>query len=89
MLFEVSGGPLLLHDEPVFEGGVAVGLTTSGARGPRTGKALAFALISVVPGESMAETAGRRFEIEVAGARYPAVALRRAPFDPDGTRMRG
>jgi 4-methylaminobutanoate oxidase (formaldehyde-forming) len=88
VLFDVSGEPLLLHDEPVFEAGSPVGLTTSGARGPRTGKALSFALVSVAPGETPAQTAGRTFEVEVAGARYSATALARPPFDPDGERMR-
>lgn len=87
-LFAVEGGPLLLHDEPVWEAGRVVGLTTSGGRGPRTGLDLCFGLIEVAGGETLAQTAEREFEIEVAGARYPARVLVRPPFDPAGERMR-
>ncbi len=79
-LFEVAGGPLLLHDEPIWCDGRVVGLTTSGARGPRTGLDLCFGMIDAA--------AEGPFEIDVAGQRYPATRLRRPPFDPDGTRMR-
>ncbi|MEQ9257714.1 MAG: FAD-dependent oxidoreductase, partial [Roseovarius sp.] len=37
VLCRVEGQPLLLHDEPVWEAGRVVGLTTSGGHGPRTG----------------------------------------------------
>ncbi len=82
-LLEVSGGPLILHDEPIWEAGRVVGLTTSGARGPRTGLTLAFGLIEV------SAAAERVFEIEVAGGMYPAKLLPEPPFDPKGERMRG
>jgi 4-methylaminobutanoate oxidase (formaldehyde-forming) len=88
-LLSLTGDPLMLHDEPVFEGGAFVGLTTSGGRGPRTGLTLAFALIAIPPGESLAQTCARAFTVEVAGRRYAARALPRAPFDPDGQEMRG
>ena len=83
-LLEVEGAPLVLHDEPVWENGQVVGLTTSGGRGARTGLTLAFALLD------LAETplAERRFDIEIAGTRHPAKALARPPYDPKGERMR-
>lgn len=87
-LLEVEGRPLLLHDEPICEAGRVIGLTTSGARGARTGKNLCFGLISISPGETKSETAKREFEIEVAGRRHRARALTEAPFDPSGERMR-
>ncbi|MEL7464760.1 MAG: FAD-dependent oxidoreductase [Pseudomonadota bacterium] len=88
VLMEVTGEALMLHDEPVFEAGRHVGLTTSGGRGPRTGLDLCFALIKTAPGETLAETCARRFEIRVAGRDYPATPHRRPPFDPRGKRMR-
>ena len=84
VLCEVEGGPLVLHDEPVWEDGRIVGLTTSGARGPRTGLTLAFAMVEVTD----APMTGRRFEIEIAGQRYQARPLARPPHDPEGKRMR-
>ena len=46
-LFAVEGAALILHDEPIREGGAVVGLSTSGARGACTGLTLALGLISV------------------------------------------
>jgi 4-methylaminobutanoate oxidase (formaldehyde-forming) len=89
VLMQVEGAPLILHDEPVWEGERVVGLTTSGGRGARTGLTLALALIAIAPGETLAATAKRGLRIEVAGAMYPARALRAVPFDPKGERMRG
>lgn len=87
-LFRVDGGPLMLHDEPIREGGRVVGLTTSGGRGPRTGLTLALGLVEVAPGEPPDETSARSFTVEVAGRSFPAKALRKPPFDPTGKRMR-
>ena len=88
MLFDLPGHPLVLHDEPIRENGKVVGLTTGGARGPRTGQTLAFGLIDTAPGETLAQTAARQFEMEIGGKRYEARPLRRAPFDPQGGRMK-
>lgn len=84
VLMQVEGDPLVLHDEPVWEAGRVVGLTTSGGRGARTGLTLAFALIDLT---DMSLT-DRQFEIDIAGARYPAKVLVRPPYDPKGERMR-
>lgn len=87
-LFEIEGRPLVLHDEPIREAGAVVGLTTSGARGARTGKGLALGMIAIAPEEKLSETVARRFEIEIAGRLYPARVLERPPFDPTGERMK-
>ena len=88
VLFEIQGEALMLHDEPIYEHGAHVGLTTSGARGPRTGKNLAFGLVSNTPGETLDGTCSRTFTVRVAGQDHPAMPLRHAPFDPSGERMR-
>ncbi|PZF75197.1 oxidoreductase [Aestuariivirga litoralis] len=87
VLLSVEGSPLVVHDEPVMEHGAVVGLTTSGARGARTGLTLALALVKVAPGETAAQTAQRNFEVEIAGSRYKAAVLARPPHDPRGERM--
>lgn len=84
VLMQVEGDPLVLHDEPVWEAGCVVGLTTSGGKGVRTGLTLAFALIDLTD-TALPE---RRFEIDIAGARYPAKVLPKPPYDPKGERMR-
>ncbi len=88
VLMAIEGEALMLHDEPVYEAGQPVGLTTSGGRGPRTGLNLCFAMVKTSPGETIAETCGRRFTVRVAGRDYVARPLRRPPFDPKGERMR-
>lgn len=87
-LFEVADDPLILHDEPIWENGIIVGLTTSGGKGARTGMTLAFGLIDISKEETLEETALRNFEIEVAGKSYRGETLKRVPFDPMGMRMR-
>ena len=49
VLFELPTNPLVLHDEPIWENGRVVGLTTSGARAARTKLTLAFGLIEIRP----------------------------------------
>jgi 4-methylaminobutanoate oxidase (formaldehyde-forming) len=88
ILLNITGDALMLHDEPVFENGTYVGLTTSGGRGPRTGLNLCFAMVSVVAGETLAQTCERKLTVRVAGQDYAAQPLRRPPFDPSGERMR-
>ena len=89
VLFEIPSNPLVLHDEPIWENDKVVGMTTSGARGVRTGMTLAFGMVDVAPGEKLAATQERSFEIEIAGVRHAANVLLRPPFDPKGERMRG
>ncbi len=88
VLFDLHEHPLVLHDEPIWENGRVVGLTTSGARGARTGKTLALGLIEIAPGETAATTAQRNFSIEIAGRHHAATVLTRPPFDPAGERMK-
>ena len=88
MLLRLEGAPLSLHDEPILEHGRIVGLTTSGARGPRTGLSLAFGLIDIEPGEPLEVTCQRRLEVDIAGIHHRAIPLPRPPYDPEGERMR-
>lgn len=90
LLFEVEDAtPLLLHDELILRGGDIVGLTTSGAVGPRTRKALCFGWVSARDGESLSDLRSASYQIEVAGERFALTPLARPPYDPDGIRMRG
>ena len=89
VLIQTSERPLLLHDELVLCDDGIVGLTTSGAVGPRTGKLLSFALVEFELGESFSAICDKHFQIEVAGDLYETQVLTEAPYDPDGMRMRG
>ena len=84
VMLEVSGMPLLLHDEPVLEDGRVIGFTTSGGYGPRTGLHLAFAYVAM----SDKPLPERRFHVNVAGQLYSAIARIEPVFDPKQKRMR-
>lgn len=88
VLLQIDGEPLMLHDEPIYENGRFVGLTTSGARGPRTDLTLAFGLVNTDRTETLDTTCARRFTVRVAGRDYGATPRRRPPFDPTAERMR-
>jgi 4-methylaminobutanoate oxidase (formaldehyde-forming) len=66
-----------------------VGRTTSGGRGFRTGLDLALGYVQAEPSATRADLLEGPYEVGVAGRRFPLKALARAPYDPDGTRMRG
>jgi len=84
VLFEADQAvPLLLHDEPIFRNGERVGLTTSGGRGPRTGKMLCFGYVTMSD-----DLHGTGYEVVVAGERFGLTALARPPYDPKGLRIR-
>lgn len=89
VLLEATGSPLLLHDEPIWEGGRIVGLTTSGAVCARTGKHLALGLIEVGTGETLSQTTQRTFRIQVGRSFYHEIVQRAPVYDPAGVKLRG
>ncbi len=88
VLLDVSGHPLMLHDEPILENGKVVGMTTSGARGARTDLTLALAIVNIAETETLPQTCARKFTVHVAGQDHAARALAKPPFDAAGERMR-
>jgi dimethylglycine dehydrogenase len=75
--FDAAGG------EPVFGGGRAIGVTTSGAFGHTTGTSLAFAYV-----DSGFEAAGQSLEVELLGERRAAIVLAGSLYDPENLRPR-
>jgi dimethylglycine dehydrogenase len=75
--FDAAGG------EPVFGGGRAIGVTTSGGFGHTTGMSLAFAYL-----DSGFEVAGTNLEVELLGERRPATVRAGAVYDPENLRLR-
>ncbi len=70
-------------NEPLYAGGRMVGRTTSGAYGYTVGKSLALAYVDPAHAGP-----GSRLEIELLGARYPAVVIPESPWDPKNERIR-
>ncbi len=80
--------PLLHHDEPIVMDGARIGLLTSGGYGHTLGAALGMGWVRHPDGVTAGRLREARFEIEIAGERYPAEASLRPFFDPSGARMR-
>ena len=77
------GGELVLRDD------AAVGFVTSAAFGHTVGKPVALALISNPHGAADIRWIDNgRFEIDLAGERYAAVASLKAPYDPASSRTK-
>ena len=64
---------LLLHDEPVYQGGEIIGHCTSGGQGYRTGKSLCFVMFYRRDGLDDCR-------IEIAGQKFPVVPLYQPPY---------
>jgi 4-methylaminobutanoate oxidase (formaldehyde-forming) len=80
--------PLLFHGEVVLRDGVPVGDVRSGSYGWTVGGAVGLAGIGHDDGVTAAWVGSGTWEVDVAGARYPAAVSMRAPYDPAGTRVR-
>ena len=70
--------------EPVLKDGVAVGRTTSGGYGWRTGKSLAIAMVKP---ELASE--GVELTVRVLGQDFPARVIGDSPYDPQNAALRG
>jgi 4-methylaminobutanoate oxidase (formaldehyde-forming) len=81
--------PLVYHNEPIWAGKRIVGQVRSGAYGHTLGGSIAMGYVSCEPSETAADIAGRSYEIEIAGDRFPATASARPMYDPKGERIRG
>ncbi|MDO8477139.1 MAG: FAD-dependent oxidoreductase [Candidatus Rokubacteria bacterium] len=79
---------LPLGDEPIWCDGSIVGSTSSAAYGHTLGRAVAMGYVSRPVGVDAAYLSQARFEIEIAGDRFAARGSLKAPYDPDGLRVK-
>jgi 4-methylaminobutanoate oxidase (formaldehyde-forming) len=80
--------PLLYHNEPIYRDGEMVGYTSSAMYGHTLGGAVALGYVNHPEGVDAAFIKGGRYEIEVAGRRYPATASLQPMYDPKSQRIR-
>ena len=80
--------PLMIHEEPIYQGGEVVGRVTSGAYGHTVGASLAMGWLDWTAVGSARHLRSARFEVEVAGRRLPARASLRPLWDPRSERVR-
>jgi len=79
---------LPLGDEPIWCDGSIVGSTSSAAYGHTLGRAVAMGYVSRPGGVDAAYLSQARFEIEIAGDRFSARGGFKAPYDPQGLRVK-
>jgi 4-methylaminobutanoate oxidase (formaldehyde-forming) len=79
--------PLLFHNEAILRDGKIVGTITSGNYGHHLGGAVGLGYVPS-EGESGADVLGSRYEIEIAGERFPAEASLKPMYDPKAERVR-
>ena len=81
--------PLLYHNEPIWRDGVLCGYVRSAMYGHTLGAAVALGYVEHADGVDEDHVNAGRYEIEVAGVRYPAKASLRPLYDPHSSRIRG
>ncbi len=84
----VDPQPLLFHAEPIVRDGEIAGYLTSGNYGHYLGGALGLGYVEVLEGESAADMLASKFEIEVAGTRFEAIASLKPLYDPKSEKIR-
>jgi glycine cleavage system aminomethyltransferase T/glycine/D-amino acid oxidase-like deaminating enzyme len=80
--------PLMFHAEPVLRDGAALGYIRAASYGHTLGGAVGLAMIQAdVPIDAKWIEAGR-WEVEIAGTRYPAIASLRPLYDPENKKIK-
>jgi 4-methylaminobutanoate oxidase (formaldehyde-forming) len=79
--------PMLWGGEPLYRDGTVVGYTRSAAYGHSVGGAIALGYVNHEGGVNADFIKVGRYEIDLAGRRYPATAYLRAPYDPQRKRI--
>ncbi len=80
--------PLLHGDEPILRDGRWFGHVRAGAYGHTLGGAVGLGMVEDEAGVVLEDLQGGRFDIDIAGRRYPARASLRPLYDPDRLRIK-
>jgi 4-methylaminobutanoate oxidase (formaldehyde-forming) len=80
--------PMLFHAEVVLRDGKPVGYVRAASYGHTLGGAVGLAMIEAGEPVDAAYLAGGRWEVDIAGKRYPAAVSLRSLYDPEMTRIK-
>jgi glycine cleavage system aminomethyltransferase T/glycine/D-amino acid oxidase-like deaminating enzyme len=80
--------PLMYHAEVVHRDGVPVGYVRAASYGHTLGGAVGLAMIEAPVGVDEAYLGRGRWEVDIAGTRYPALVSARPLYDPEMKRIR-
>jgi 4-methylaminobutanoate oxidase (formaldehyde-forming) len=81
-------GPMLYHAEILWRDGKAVGYVRAASYGHTLGGAVGLAMIGGEEPIDQAWLDAGRWEVDIAGTRYPAVTSLRPLYDPDMKRVK-
>jgi 4-methylaminobutanoate oxidase (formaldehyde-forming) len=81
--------PMMFHAEVVRRSGRAVGYVRAASYGFTLGGAVGLVMVEAGEAVTQAYLDAGRWEVEIAGELYPAVASLRPLYDPDLTRVKG
>ena len=84
----VDPQPLMFHGEVVYRDGAPVGYVRAASYGHTLGGAVGLAMVDAGEAVTADYLAAGAWEIDIAGARYPAVASLRPMYDPESARVR-
>lgn len=79
--------PLLYGNEIIYRDGVIVGYLQTGAYGFTLGGAIGMGFVENEEGATPEFINSGKYEIDIAGVRYPAKASLKPMYDPEGTRV--
>jgi glycine cleavage system aminomethyltransferase T/glycine/D-amino acid oxidase-like deaminating enzyme len=80
--------PLLFHAEVVRRNGVPVGYVRAASYGHTLGGAVGLVMVDAGEPITQAYLDGGRWDVDIAGTRYPAVASLKPLYDPEMKRIR-
>jgi 4-methylaminobutanoate oxidase (formaldehyde-forming) len=82
--------PMLFHAEIVLRDGKPVGYVRAGSYGHTLGGAVGLAMVEAAAGDAVdsAWLSAGRWEVDIAGRRYPALVSIRPFYDPEMKRIR-
>jgi 4-methylaminobutanoate oxidase (formaldehyde-forming) len=81
--------PLLFHAEIVRRNGTAVGYVRAASYGHTLGGAVGLVMVDAGEPVDTAYLEAGRWEVEIAGRIYPAIASLKPLYDPENRRIRG
>jgi glycine cleavage system T protein len=83
-----SPEPMLYHNEPIWQGDRIAGYIRSGMYAHTLGGACGLGYVTAADGGVVGPVGAADYEIEIAGARYPATASLKPMYDPSNARIK-
>lgn len=83
-----ADGPMLYHNEPIWQGDRIAGYIRSGMYAHTLGAACGLGYVTTAGGGLVGPIGADDYEIEIAGVRYSAIASLKPLYDPTSARIK-